>query len=597
MSTDFSVQLHPCTLTDSSSLARALDSNDLSALPASLRSRKSQAISPPEDGAQASLHGIAVPSLAYLSRHATVPQLLVLHDNLLAYLEQGAPASESDGAAPESRSVTPSVHTARILVAAAPDSHRSPALSWWADRAAESTDPDRTVKLLETLRRLLEDEAVVGKVGLNANGILFTLEEVLLRQARVEPDTTPAAGERRGAVEGAVLSTVAALVRSARRNGYPSQMDDLASNTIVLLHALGSGDSNDAHEPIEDARVERVTAGMSAEARVMARRSLVAVLGVLVDPISPLPATYAGARRNASAPSIDGDAASTKHAEPPVQMKGDGDHVDVHAVATDAPGLTLGAPVGEVNPTSDAAPAPSETIEPVVVVHSPGGSEARADTVAPADQPTQSDASASSERTLSPYVFSRSLYLLADPDADIRSRYARVLATFLRQVGRTPRTGLVKTAEAEAFWNRFVVAFYEAVVRAETEAEHSAAQLGELAEAAWGVEAGSAVVAGVPMLLALRSDATAAESSLSVQVQAGRSGLAQVGRTWKVSTTAGDAEVIAALSSEGTVQAATEMDAEQLRHALSAPWDLRKAKVAGTLALSFQQAGKSVDEG
>lgn len=637
-----------------------LESDSLSPLPPSLRSRKAAPISPPSSSpsddstsskAPPPVSQVAVYSLAHLSRHSTVPQLLVIHSNFLSYLEEhaSAPLTRSpDDVASESSSrggpAAPAI--AKTLLTAAPEPHRSPALSWWADRAAESTDPGRTIALLEILRHLVVGLAAPaspqkGKsdaetashrpVSLNASGILNTLAEMLVVRSSL-------AGSASDPVVNAIYSTLAALVETSDRIGYPSQLDDLAAETITLLAALNQSEEHEF--PVEEVRIERLTAGMDGSTKARARERLVVPLKMLVEP-----ARAAGVVASAAAPidqqldeqtlrtlpstlelrpAASDNLVEASHDSPsssggPDLPKQDtvvppvGAATAAAAAVTAIPGLALGAPVeresaGAVETAGAWVGATQvqqqqreegaqDRAQPIFLVHPPssahldsitttsaggGGSDAH-DTGGTTSLSFDHAAAAHAHayaHSLSPYTASRSLFLLSDSYPTVRSAYLDFLITFLRQLaGRTTEEEEANKAAAEtdAFWRKFAVEFHAAAGTATATSPAEETEMIRLAEAAFSIRSGSALLACLPMLLS-QLQAPTASGGPTIAKQA----LSTLARTWHVKIPATTADVVVdAFASDAGVQAATRRDRAQLVEMLSTRWVYGSARLAG----------------
>ncbi|GAA5876012.1 hypothetical protein JCM3774_002313 [Rhodotorula dairenensis] len=629
---------------------KLLESRDsLAPLPPSLRSRKSAAISPPDsDSASKAVSPgaeVAVKSLAHLSRHSTVPQLLVIHSTFLSYLE-------NHESAPLRRPVAqprPAPAVAKTLLVAAPESHRNPALSWWADRAAESTEPERTVALLDILRHLVvglaakssseavsETETGRHRVGaLNASGILNTLAEMLILRSGL------GAGANSDPVVEAVLSTLAALIETSDRIGYPSQLDDFASETISLVRALSVADRHHGDGVgvsvgvVEDPRTERLTAGMDVEAKARARRRLMQVLRMLVEParsgaianpadqtstfdgdlaqravrsVEPLRSAAEGTKLPPSGgPDSPGQNLATR---PPAPRLTSGS-----TSTTAIPGLALGAPIvvdGSTEPARREALAAGvaagangqgSVAQPMLLVHPPSNGHLDSMTTT-TRSPSPTSLSPTTSDAVSLYTLSRSLFLLSDPDSHVRHEYlGGVLIPYLRQlVGRTEEAN--KAAETDAFWRRFAVEFYHAAVAIHNSITSSSSEpeareegmLDRLADAAFAIRSGSAVLACVPMLLSLLGG-TVQDPAATLIARHARSVLAQ---TWGVPTAVAaisgeegpeEKRFVEALASDAGVQSATRRERAKVVEALSTPWEYEKARQLASSSLSPYLSG------
>ena len=537
---------------------------------------------------------------------------------------------------------------AKTLLTAAPEPHRSPALSWWADRAAESTDPGRTIALLEILQHLVVGLAAPaspqkGKaddktanhrpVSLNASGILNTLAEmVVVRSSLAESASDP--------VVDAIYSTLAALVETSDRIGYPSQLDDLASETITLLAALSQADEHEF--PVEEFRIERLTAGMDGAAKARARGRLLVILKMLVEParaagvaasiatridqqleepiqttvpstLEPRPAVAdnsVGASRSSPPPSSSG--VDVPKQDTVVPQEGAATTTAAAAV-TAVPGLPLGAPIERgqagVVETAESSAATNQQAEeegaqdpaqPIFLVHPPssghldsiatGGGGGRSDGAEThATTPLSSDRAADAHthahaHALSPYTVSRSLFLLSDSYPPIRSAYLDFLITFLRQLSsRTTEEEEANKAAAEtdAFWRKFAVEFHAAAGTATATATAASpaeeTEMIRLAEAAFSIQSGSALLACLPMLLS-QLQAPTASGGPTIAKQA----LSTLARTWHVKIPATTADIVVdAFASDAGVQAATRRDRAQLVEMLSTRWVYGTARLAG----------------
>jgi hypothetical protein len=533
---------------------------------------------------------------------------------------------------------------AKTLLTAAPEPHRSPALSWWADRAAESTDPGRTIALLEILQHLVVGLAAPaspqkGKaddktahhrpVSLNASGILNTLAEmVVVRSSLAESASDP--------VVDAIYSTLAALVETSDRIGYPSQLDDLASETITLLAALSQADEHEF--PVEEFRIERLTAGMDGAAKARARGRLLVILKMLVEParaagvaasiatridqqleepiqttvpstLEPRPAVAdnsVGASRSSPPPSSSG--VDVPKQDTVVPQEGAATTTAAAAV-TAVPGLPLGAPIERgqagVVETAESSAATNQQAEeegaqdpaqPIFLVHPPssghldsiatGGGGGRSDGAEThATTPLSSDRAADAHthaHALSPYTVSRSLFLLSDSYPPIRSAYLDFLITFLRQLSsRTTEEEANKAAETDAFWRKFAVEFHAAAGTATATATATSpaeeTEMIRLAEAAFSIQSGSALLACLPMLLS-QLQAPTASGGPTIAKHA----LSTLARTWHVKIPATTADVVVdAFASDAGVQAATRRDRAQLVEMLSTRWVYGSARLAG----------------
>lgn len=653
---------------------RLLESDSLSPLPSSLRSRKATAISPPSSSSDSTASSkapppvstVAVHSLAHLSRHSTVPQLLVIHSNFLAYLEEhsSAPLTRSpDDVITETTSGGPAPAIAKTLLAAAPEPHRSPALSWWADRAAESTDPGRTIALLEILRHLIVGLAAPapappqkGKsdnktehrpVSLNASGILNTLAEMLVLRSSLATAGISASDP----VVDAIYSTLAALVEASDRVGYPSQLDDLAAETISLLAALNQ---TEEHEfPVEEVRIERLTAGMDRAAKARARERLLVVLKMLAEPARAAGAAPSTATRidqhleeqipttlpstlelrpavadnsvkvfRDSLPSSSGRPELSKQDTVTSPATAATTSLAAAATVTAIPGLALGAPIerqpaGVVDTAAaratrdqqaeeEAVKAPAQ---PIFLVHPPssghldsidssggrgggGGGEDAPET--DGITPSSSDQAAHAHaHSLSPYTISRSLFLLSDSYPPIRSAYLDFLITFLRQLAsltteeEEANKAAAASAETDAFWRKLAVEFCAAASAPTSPAEEK--EMMRLAEAAFSIRSGSAVLACLPMLL----------SQLQAQPASGptiaKHALATLARTWHVDIPANTADVdrvvVEAFASDAGLQSAMRRDRAQLVETLSMRWVYGAARQAAATSLSPYLSG------
>lgn len=526
---------------------------------------------------------------------------------------------------------------AKTLLAAAPEPHRSPALSWWADRAAESTYPGRTIALLEILRHLVvglaapapapqEEKSDVTDhrpVSLNASGILNTLAEMLVVRSSL-------AGSASDPVVHSIYSTLAALVETSDRIGYPSQLDDLASETITLLAALNQSEEHEF--PVEEVRIERLTAGMDGSTKARARERLVVLLKMLVEPAraagvaaastatridqhleeqipTTLPSTHelrpAAADNSVEAshdsPSSSGgpDLPKQDTVVPPVGAA----TAAAAAAVTAIPGLALGAPVeresaGAVETAGARVGATQEQqqqreegaqdrAQPIFLVHPPssghldsitttsaggGGSDAH-DTggTTPLSFDHAADAHAHAN-ALSPYTVSRSLFLLSDSYPAVRSAYVDFLSTFLRQFASRTTEEANKAAETDAFWRKLAVEFHAAAAAATATSPAEEKRMTRLAEAAFSIRSGSAVLACLPMLL----------SQLQTQNAIAQHALATLARTWHVNIPATTADVVVdAFASDAGVQSATGRDRAQLVETLSTRWVYGSARQAG----------------
>lgn len=574
----------------------------------------------------------AVRGLAHLSRHSTVPQLLGLQSSLLTYLEQHSSAPlGSTGATSTGASL------AQILTNSAPESHRSPALSWWADRAAESQQPARTVALLGILQKLLvrgtrqRGASDAGSSSLNANGILATLEEMLV-QAGLNGTTEPASAAAgrtdanvasgRGPVIHAVLSTIRALVQAVETSGYPNQLDDLASGTIAHLRTLSDlGESAETEVQQSSANAGSTSRDRSWEDTRPARSRLLSVLRLFVDPtsseasFSPVEGNVQTLRTadnlsNAApttspSPIQDADENATPRlgddTRPPLLAQETLTSLASAATIT-LPGMVLGAPVDAGSsfaaPNGGVAaqasePSPTVDIEgtaaqPVVLVHPP---TAKPDTYAFPDVGREASDSAH-RKALSPFIMSQSLFLLSDPDPVIRSQYAPILVAYLKQLATQPESA-GKPAETEAFWNRFAVSYYDSMVRPSDMGPISAslsdtgALEQRLAETAFANRSVPTLLACAPMLFSLATSegTTGAAPGHKAAHDCASYALDRLGRTWGIeglvekSVSSRQQAVDALVDAIERQSGSQALDSSSIREHLQMPWNHQAAKM------------------
>ncbi|GAA5999972.1 uncharacterized protein JCM10292_003561 [Rhodotorula paludigena] len=471
--------LHNCIATDLSELRKelssALSSDDaLSPLSPTLSSRKASAITVPDDSKETSrTPSIALTTLLLLSRLTTIPQVLGLQGAFSSFLSQN-----SSGLFWRASSQPVVLFFVRAFLAAAPPQHRAPMISWWSDRVGEIFERDtqhRSVTLLYLLKHLLDpspqeeaDGTRVAVEGVSAGGILNTLAELLIRRATTPSSSpsvsrpssshhlalaSPSAADASLTSESTdsdpllrpILSTLGALARSSALRGYPTQLEDLVSDLVDLLRSLKH----------EEGRAQRLVSGMSAAEKSRAKVRLVKALGTLLHEApgsvraqlaSRVESAANGDLRDEPADGMrrdeetllpprsslgeEADSASTIKASPAAALSGTGK-------------LVLGKPVnGErdlfspeaVDETVRAkkAFAASQLLDPsadgeqpVVRVSTPGGA-----TASPSPD-SQLRSPAPSRQPVSPRAFSRSLFLLTEPDAYLRLEYAGVVALYL----------------------------------------------------------------------------------------------------------------------------------------------------------------------
>ncbi|BGP28345.1 plasma membrane localization protein [Rhodotorula toruloides] len=457
----------------------------LAPLSSALASRKTPSISPPSDSPK--LVSSALTSLLLLSRLSTLPQLLALHNALSTFLDR-----YSHGSLWHASSQTHVLFLARAIIAAAPSSHRAPAVTWWSDQVGEifeNESPHRSVTLLSVLKHLVDpeadahtgDERSAGDSrieGLRAAGILSTLADLLVRRARLSsPSPSPSASRMHssaGTPRGfdaadtdddpllrPILTTVGALARATATTGYATQLDDLAGDLIDLIRSLKN----------EEGRAERLVGGMNGEEKSRAKVRVVMALKALLQE-APAVAGAVEAQedgvRSAATP------AAVVNGTPAHADDEDEERIRRPTADTDGPaaaigaygssGLVLGKPINGSS-AGDVFSSPALTTReqrrrasvssskatdaPIFRVQTPGGAS-----TAPSGSPTHSTVN---RHPISPRTFARSLFLLLEPDARLRFEYAQSAAVYCK---REMPTAKATTDELASFVKQVMAAVY-----------------------------------------------------------------------------------------------------------------------------------------
>ncbi|GAA5891770.1 hypothetical protein JCM8208_002879 [Rhodotorula glutinis] len=468
------------------------DDKSLRPNPTSLAARKTSSISLPDDSSKLPADSsVALPILLLLSRLSTVPQLLSLHASFASFLDQHETGYLWHG---ESQPVV--LFLARAFLAAAPAGHRAPVVAWWSDQAGDIYDRDtqhRSITLLFVLKQLIEPSTAttpqseeVAVEGLSAGGVLNTLAELLVRRARLSSPVGTPNGLRESPALGSdptptdpdpllrpLLAVVAALARSSAARGYPSQLDDLASDVIDLLRAL----------KLEEGRAERLVSGMTGEEKCRAKVRVVKALRTLLEE-APRPAMDNGASAHTVERAPVGDdvlaaarpnGASADELDPelirPRPVAGASNGTLRPAASLEAPGaLGLGRPL---NGTSSAlhdgsARTPLDAEQPILRVSTPGGaSTTPARSRDPSASRTDAAPTSSTEirrQPVAPRTFARSLFLLTEPDLRLRVEYAGAAAVYVARelplVVRTSSGSAGSADELASFWRQLHAGVY-----------------------------------------------------------------------------------------------------------------------------------------
>ncbi|KPV78036.1 uncharacterized protein RHOBADRAFT_50557 [Rhodotorula graminis WP1] len=469
------------------------DDKSLQPNPTSLASRKTSSISLPDDASKLPADStVALPILLLLSRLSTVPQLLSLHASFASFLDQHEAGHLWHG---ESQPVV--LFLARAFLAAAPAGHRAPVVAWWSDQAGDIYDRDtqhRSITLLFVLKQLIEPTTAttpqseeVAVEGLSAGGVLNTLVELLVRRARLSSPVGTPNGLRESPALGSdptptdpdpllrpLLAVVAALARSSAARGYPSQLDDLASDVIDLLRAL----------KLEEGRAERLVSGMTSEEKCLAKVRVVKALRTLLQE-APRPAAVNGDSSFTVKRSPVGDdvlaaarsnGASADELDPelirPRPVAGASNGTLKRVASLEAPGaLGLGRPLNGTSPALHDGDArlPLDAEQPILRVSTPGG----ASTTPPrsrdpsASRPSNGPPLSSTEmrrQPVAPRTFARSLFILTEPDLRLRVEYAGAAAVYVSRelplVVSTSSGSAGSADELASFWRQLHAGVY-----------------------------------------------------------------------------------------------------------------------------------------
>lgn len=483
----------------------------LAPLASSLASRKTPSISPPSDSPK--LVSTALTSLLLLSRLSTLPQLLALHNALSTFLDR-----YSHGSLWHASSLTHVLFFARAIIAAAPSSHRAPAVTWWSDQVGEifeNESPHRSVTLLFVLKHLVDPEADAhtgeGREagasrleGLSAAGILSTLADLLVRRARLSsPSASPSASRvhsSAGTTRGfdaadtdddpllrPILTTVGALARASATTGYATQLDDLAGDLIDLLRSLKN----------EEGRAERLVGGMNGEEKSRAKVRVVMALEALLQ---EAPAVEGAVETQEDGARTIPPPTTVVHGAPAHADEEDDERIRRPTADSDGPaaaigaygssGLVLGKPINGSS-TGDVFSAPSSTTKeqrrrasvssskatdaPILRVQTPGGAS-----TAPSGSPTHSTVN---RHPISPRTFARSLFLLLDSDSRLRFEYAQAAAIYCK---REMPIAKGTTDELASFVKQVMAAVYGLAIGEVATTGSSAFNNGEQDQAAGG---------------------------------------------------------------------------------------------------------------
>ncbi|PRQ77223.1 hypothetical protein AAT19DRAFT_12641 [Rhodotorula toruloides] len=414
----------------------------LAPLSSSLASRKTPSISPPSDSPK--LVSTALTSLLLLCRLSTLPQLLALHNALSTFLDR-----YSHGSLWHASSQTHVLFLARAIIAAAPSSHRAPAVTWWSDQVGEifeNESPHRSVTLLFVLKHLVDpeadahtdDERNAGDSRARLSSPSASPSASRMHSSAGTPRGFDAADTDDDALLRPILTTVGALARASASTGYATQLDDLAGDLVDRLRSLKN----------EEGRAERLVGGMNGEEKSRAKVRVVMALKALLQEapaVEGVVETQEGGSHAAAAPTtvVNGTPA---HADDE-----DEERIRRPAVEADGPaaaigaygssGLVLGKPLNGSS-TGDVFSAPSSTTTkeqrrrasvssskatdaPILRVQTPGGAS-----TAPSGSPTHSTVN---RHPISPRTFARSLFLLLEPDARLRFEYAQAAVVYCRR--------------------------------------------------------------------------------------------------------------------------------------------------------------------
>ncbi|BGP04280.1 plasma membrane localization protein [Rhodotorula toruloides] len=483
----------------------------LAPLASSLASRKTPSISPPSDSPK--LVSTALTSLLLLSRLSTLPQLLALHNALSTFLDR-----YSHGSLWHASSLTHVLFFARAIIAAAPSSHRAPAVTWWSDQVGEifeNESPHRSVTLLFVLKHLVDPEADAHTgegheagasrlEGLSAAGILSTLADLLVRRARLSsPSASPSASRvhsSAGTTRGfdaadtdddpllrPILTTVGALARASATTGYATQLDDLAGDLIDLLRSLKN----------EEGRAERLVGGMNGEEKSRAKVRVVMALEALLQEAPAVEGAVEtqedGARTIPPPTTVVNGAPAHADEEDDERIRrptADSDGPAAAIGAYGSSGLVLGKPINGSS-TGDVFSAPSSTTKeqrrrasvssskatdaPILRVQTPGGAS-----TAPSGSPTHSTVN---RHPISPRTFARSLFLLLDSDSRLRFEYAQAAAIYCK---REMPIAKGTTDELASFVKQVMAAVYGLAIGEVATTGSSAFNNGEQDQAAGG---------------------------------------------------------------------------------------------------------------
>ena len=271
-----------------------------------------------------------------------------------------------------------------------------------------------------------------------------------------------------------LLAVVAALARSSAVRGYPSQLDDLASDVIDLLRAL----------KLEEGRAERLVGGMTGEEKCRAKVRVIKALKTLLEE-APRPAmtddtsahtverasggdsAFAAARPNgASANELDPELIRPR----PVADVSNG--TLKAAASLEAPGaLGLGRPLNgtSLDPPNGDDRTRHDAEQPILRVSTPGGASTTPtrsrdpSTSRAGDAPTSSSTE-TRRQPVAPRTFARSLFLLTEPDLRVRVQYAGAAALYIARelplVVSTSSGSAGSAEELSSFWRQLHAGVY-----------------------------------------------------------------------------------------------------------------------------------------